>query len=411
MKNCNKKGACKKKSINKKKIDINCINKCNANSCPKTDLKKPSKRNVKDPEIRKTHFVTGDKFPSCPPTDKDTFFYHQKKNMIFIYNRKTNEWLPAHCGSITVETGNTETGATTSGPFTLDTCGDTLRLWSAGGISAKVTPGSALVQMEPNIIFCGDDPDNFMPPDPTRPALFFNSATNMFFVWDPENENGTFENWHTGGGGGGTGALGDKIEVASISGKDEGALIVDKAVFTNVQGITKFYLDEDLFFLDFEDVGGALPIEEFVKQFNTIDDDFILNEEELYTLPPINSFNNDCLGEGEWDYLLEVNIKLNFRAGFFDYEEFDDYFTLSLVKNDEETVSQITYAPLVHYIGAYRTLSLNDTILCQPEDVLNIHLFKNEEESDGKVELLGGPENCVFVFRILGLQPRSEIEP
>jgi len=378
--------------------------KCDANKCQKIDLKKPSKRNVKDPEIRKTNFVTGDRFPSCPPTDKDTFFYHTKKNMIFTYDRKTKEWVTAHCGKITVETGTTETGPTTSGPFTLDTCGDTLRLWSAGGLFANVTPGSALVQMEPNIIHCGNDPEDFMPADPTRPALYFNSNTGMFFVWDPENSEGMYNHWHASSGGGeGGGGVGEELEVLKIHPKEfNQALAVVNPLNVNVSGFTKFFLSEDLFFIDFEESGGMLPTDEFETYYSTLSSDYVLNEAAHYTLPPVSYFNNPCLNSGVFQYLLEINIKLNYKVDFFDY---DDYLVLAVVKG-EETISQTTEQPLTHYIGSVRTLSLNDTVLVDPGDNLSINLFKFDgSDSDGKVELLGGSENCVFTFKILSLQP------
>lgn len=100
------------------------------------------------------------------------------------------------CGSINVETSDTEFGPVNAGPFTINTCGDTLRLWSAGGISASVTPGSALIEVEPNIIFIGDgEPVDFSPGDPTRPAFFMNSSNGDTYMWNPDDPNGTVEHW------------------------------------------------------------------------------------------------------------------------------------------------------------------------------------------------------------------------
>jgi len=386
----------------KKSSKSKCGVKCDGNVCPKNDLKKPSKRNVKDPELRKTNFVTGNSFPSCDPLDKDTFFYHTKKNMIFTFNRKKKEWQPAHCGSITVETANTETGPSTSGPFTLDTCGDTLRLWSAGGLFANVTPGSALVQVEPNIIHCGNDPENFMPADPTRPALYFNSNTGNFFVWDPENEEGSYSHWHTTSGGTGT-----NIDCKIGPGGENDSLVIDKGIMTNVQGIVRLYLDENVFLLEFHDENATLDPSEMSLSFNTISDDYVLTESGLFTVPPVSFFNNSCLNEGSWRYILEVNIKLNFRLGFFNPDDDDDYLIIQLIKNEGNVISQVLIGPTKEdfFEEIHDTVTLTDTILLSAGDVLNVYIYKNDESSDGKIELLGGSENSVLNFKILGMIP------
>lgn len=74
-------------------------------------------------------------------------------------------------------------GAATMGPAT----GQTLHLWSAGGLSLATVPGSAKVQVEPenltsNVMAAGAPADP--PVDASRPAIHL--ASDGFFYWAPE---------------------------------------------------------------------------------------------------------------------------------------------------------------------------------------------------------------------------------
>ena len=87
-----------------------------------------------------------------------------------------------------VEASTSATGLATSGPVSID-YGDRIRYFSEGGLFIEVTPGSALVQIEPNNLFAipGTPQTSFPsgPTDVTRPSLYLDTDTNIGYLWDP----------------------------------------------------------------------------------------------------------------------------------------------------------------------------------------------------------------------------------
>jgi hypothetical protein len=86
---------------------------------------------------------------------------------------------------IFVETSDSPTGAALSGPVNL-ALGDTLKIWSNGGIYANVTPGSAILQLEPNnMLSATGAPPPGLPDDESRPFMYLDYANNQLYIWDP----------------------------------------------------------------------------------------------------------------------------------------------------------------------------------------------------------------------------------
>lgn len=109
-------------------------------------------------------------------------------NRILIKNETDDLcWTPiCPAGGFFVETGDTENGAALSGPFEVKE-GETLRIWSAGGIFTNVVNGSAILEIEPNNILCGDGAPMDPPADVTRPVVYVNKTNNYFYYWNTEN--------------------------------------------------------------------------------------------------------------------------------------------------------------------------------------------------------------------------------
>ncbi len=94
--------------------------------------------------------------------------------------------------SFQVECSDAPLNAPTSGPFQV-TAGAALRIWSAGGILSVVKPGSALVEIEPNILSSGSGAPTVAPKDPTRPAIYVDSSSGFLYFYDPRVGNGSWQ--------------------------------------------------------------------------------------------------------------------------------------------------------------------------------------------------------------------------
>jgi len=102
------------------------------------------------------------------------------------YDQVNDLWTASQI-TLTVEGADNATGAaSTSEVVNLP---GTLRIFSDGGLISVVTPGSALIQLEPNNLLTGvTGPDVAFPSgpaDPSRPAVFGNSSNNQIFYWNP----------------------------------------------------------------------------------------------------------------------------------------------------------------------------------------------------------------------------------
>ena len=86
-----------------------------------------------------------------------------------------------------VTTSTTETGPTSFGPIDVYV-GNELRVWSAGGLDTSVTEGSALINIEPNIILNGVTGPTEPPSDVTRGAIFYNTHALEYYTWDSINQ-------------------------------------------------------------------------------------------------------------------------------------------------------------------------------------------------------------------------------
>lgn len=83
-----------------------------------------------------------------------------------------------------VETSDSATGPPLSAPLPMEV-GDTLRLWSAGGIEAETLPGSVLLNIEPaNILLTSGFPTS-PPKDPTRPVIYIDDVSGELYSWNP----------------------------------------------------------------------------------------------------------------------------------------------------------------------------------------------------------------------------------
>lgn len=101
-----------------------------------------------------------------------------------------------------VETSDSQDGPVIDGSFAIQP-GDTLRLWSAGGIEAMGVAGSALIQIEPNNILSSSGAPTDPPKDPTRPVLYIDDTTNELYPWNPSlGPSGAWAPPVSGGGGG-----------------------------------------------------------------------------------------------------------------------------------------------------------------------------------------------------------------
>jgi hypothetical protein len=148
----------------------------------------------KNPGIKlacKSQVGIGTQFPSSPI--KGCHFFNKTKKAFYVFNGK--KWVKTkqtNKGFFNVETSSTQNGPTTSGPFPVHTNGDTLRLWSAGGLFTNVTPGSALIQVEPNNILIGDGIPTNPPTDCTRPTIYLDQTNNTTFLWNSCNDSNTW---------------------------------------------------------------------------------------------------------------------------------------------------------------------------------------------------------------------------
>ena len=106
-----------------------------------------------------------------------------------------------------VETSDAPSGGSGSGLFPVE-YGDTLRIWSAGGIEAFVATGSVRIQIEPNNILITEVTPPPIPKDRSRPVIYINSNTEELIAWIPDSNGGTFASEISGGGGGTPGATG-----------------------------------------------------------------------------------------------------------------------------------------------------------------------------------------------------------
>src|SRR6056297_1648587 len=85
---------------------------------------------------------------------------------VFVYNGQ--DWVKYCPYKFFIGAGTTPdtTSFESGGPFEIG-CNEVVKLWSAGGIFRQATDGSAVIELEPNILFCNPGP----PPDtgPTGP--------------------------------------------------------------------------------------------------------------------------------------------------------------------------------------------------------------------------------------------------
>jgi hypothetical protein len=85
--------------------------------------------------------------------------------------------------SFTVAAANSAAGPINSSVTIND--GDSLRIWSAGGLDVDVVSGSALFNIEPNNMLYGNGSPVNNPADTTRPAIYLDSITGSLWAWDP----------------------------------------------------------------------------------------------------------------------------------------------------------------------------------------------------------------------------------
>jgi len=83
----------------------------------------------------------------------------------------------------TVEAANGPTGLANSTAQVGS--GDTVRVWSLGGIDTLVEPGSGLINLEPANLIASNGIPVGAPPDPSRPVIYVNNIDNKMYSWNP----------------------------------------------------------------------------------------------------------------------------------------------------------------------------------------------------------------------------------
>ena len=152
--------------------NISCQKGCSCNRCVKIDAGNFFGSGLPPKKIDIGNFVT--RFP----TNGDSWT-NTTTGGTYIYLNGVWTLMPLSAsasGTFFIETATGPTGPTTAGPLPLN-AGDTLRLWSAGGISFALTTGSVHVEMEPNNILKAPVDPTTPPVDTTRPSIYFNTLT------------------------------------------------------------------------------------------------------------------------------------------------------------------------------------------------------------------------------------------
>lgn len=96
--------------------------------------------------------------------------------------------------NLVMESARTQSGIASSVVSLTD--GDTIRLWSSGGIAlslASGSAGSALYNIEPNNMQSAVNSPSLAPSDPFRPSLYIDTSTSSVWMWDPNSGGGSWK--------------------------------------------------------------------------------------------------------------------------------------------------------------------------------------------------------------------------
>lgn len=337
-------------------------------------------------------------YPKCP-SDGELFYNKEDKNLYVYSCKKWKRICECECdcevGTINVETANSQTGpALTSVQIMTD--GDTLRLWSAGGLSADVQQGSALINIEPNMIFVKEGMSGFMPADTTRPALCFDSLSGGFYIWDPSNNES--DKWSEISGG--TGTIGEEIEINKITPLNE-VVLAENVLLKNPFGIGKIYLNEFLK-LDDGETGGIIEPSDWSVEYQTLSG-MLLQNNHHFTVPGLTGLSEHI--DESTQFYVEVNASVTVMTLFFFATSIEstNHIRFELVKNGE-VVNSAALMPVVQDFddGRIDTLHISDLLLCNQGDTLDLHLIKNVD-SEGKVSIGGERMYTRAIFKIMGM--------
>lgn len=92
--------------------------------------------------------------------------------------------------NLVMEAARTQGGVASSVVSVND--GDSVRLWSAGGLSIGLAAGSALYNLEPNNMQSAVGSPSLAPADPFRPSLYLNTVNKSLWIWDPNSGGGSW---------------------------------------------------------------------------------------------------------------------------------------------------------------------------------------------------------------------------
>ena len=186
------------------------------------------------------------------------------------------------------------------------------------------------------------------------------------------------------------------VEINKLTEKGESdCVVINRSIKLNPHGVGRIFVNSPILW----ETSGSYIVDVGSSEisFETYGPSTLLLNGHHFTTPSVEAYTNECLTSLEWCALVQVDIQLKIANEFDDFGQYE----VRLIKNDEDVVSKTcVYASGEEY--ETRTVSLCDTVECNPSDTLDIYIqFEGVESS---IEILSGSEFSHATFKIVGLK-------